>query len=106
MNDDIAKVLLTRRQIAERVHELGELISRDFRELDTSDELVIVPGLTGSIIFVADLMRQIPLKVRISVATVSTHVRNLLNKTGVANRTEATAYAVRRGLAPDEDSHG
>ena len=40
----------------------------------------------------------------ISVATVSTYVRNLLNKTGVANRTGATAYAVRRGLAGDERS--
>ena len=34
----------------------------------------------------------------ISAATVSTHVRNLLNKTGVANRTEATAYAARQSL--------
>ena len=34
----------------------------------------------------------------ISVGTVSTHVKNLLNKTNCANRTEATAYAGRKGL--------
>ncbi len=34
----------------------------------------------------------------ISVKTVGNHVSNILNKTGVANRAEAAAYAVRRGL--------
>ena len=31
--------------------------------------------------------------------TVDAHVRNLLEKTGMANRTEATAWALRQGLA-------
>ena len=34
----------------------------------------------------------------ISVRTVTTHVGNILNKTGAANRTEAATYATRRGL--------
>jgi predicted ATPase/class 3 adenylate cyclase/DNA-binding CsgD family transcriptional regulator len=34
----------------------------------------------------------------ISLNTVATHVRNILIKTGTANRTEAAAYALRRGL--------
>jgi DNA-binding CsgD family transcriptional regulator len=33
----------------------------------------------------------------ISLNTVATHVRNILAKTGVANRTEAAAYAMRHG---------
>jgi DNA-binding NarL/FixJ family response regulator len=36
----------------------------------------------------------------ISLNTVATHVRNILAKTGCANRTEAAAYAMRQGLAP------
>jgi DNA-binding CsgD family transcriptional regulator len=36
----------------------------------------------------------------ISLNTVATHVRNILAKTGCANRTEAASYAMRRGLAP------
>jgi DNA-binding NarL/FixJ family response regulator len=35
----------------------------------------------------------------ISLNTVATHVRNILTKTGCANRTEAAAYAMRNGLA-------
>jgi DNA-binding CsgD family transcriptional regulator len=34
----------------------------------------------------------------ISLNTVATHVRNILTKTGCANRTEAAAYALRHGL--------
>jgi DNA-binding CsgD family transcriptional regulator len=34
----------------------------------------------------------------ISLNTVATHVRNILTKTSTANRTEAAAYALRRGL--------
>ena len=42
--------------------------------------------------------REIAGELVISVTTVSTHVRNLLNKTNVANRSEAVAYAARHGL--------
>ena len=43
--------------------------------------------------------REIAEELVISVRTVTTHVSNILNKTGTANRTEATAYAIRQGLA-------
>ena len=35
----------------------------------------------------------------LSTRTVTTHVRNILNKTNAANRAEAAAYALRNGLA-------
>ena len=50
--------------------------------------------------------REIAEELFISVATASTHVRNLLNKTGVANRTEAASYATRRGLSGDDETGG
>ncbi len=34
----------------------------------------------------------------ISFNTVTNHVKNILGKTGCANRTEAAAYAIPRGL--------
>jgi DNA-binding CsgD family transcriptional regulator len=42
--------------------------------------------------------RQIAEELFISVTTASTHVRNLLNKTNTANRTEAAAYAAQHEL--------
>ena len=41
---------------------------------------------------------QVAARLFISVNTVANHVRNILTKTGCANRTEAAAYAHRQGL--------
>ena len=48
--------------------------------------------------------REIAEDLIISIRTVTTHVGNILNKTGTANRAEAAAYAVRHGLEPEEGS--
>jgi DNA-binding CsgD family transcriptional regulator len=42
--------------------------------------------------------REIAQELFISVRTVNNHVRGILNKTGLSNRVEAAAYAVRLGL--------
>ena len=44
--------------------------------------------------------REIAEDLFIAVRTVTTHVGNILNKVGAANRTEAATYAVLRGLVP------
>ena len=47
--------------------------------------------------------REIGATLFISEHTVANHVRSILRKTGCANRTEATAYAYRRGLVKEPD---
>lgn len=47
------QTLLTAEQIAERVHALGEVISRDFH----GRPLMVIGVLHGSVVFVADLIR-------------------------------------------------
>jgi DNA-binding CsgD family transcriptional regulator/tetratricopeptide (TPR) repeat protein len=42
--------------------------------------------------------KDVSLVLAISLNTVATHVRNILNKTHCANRTEAATYAIRHGL--------
>jgi DNA-binding NarL/FixJ family response regulator len=42
--------------------------------------------------------REIALKLAISTRTVTTHVRNILDKLGLENRTQAALYAVERGI--------
>jgi two-component system, NarL family, response regulator LiaR len=44
--------------------------------------------------------QQIAMELSISVRTVSTHVRNILDKLHLANRTQAALYAVEQGISP------
>jgi hypoxanthine phosphoribosyltransferase len=75
MRDDIEQVLIDRRQIADRVRQVAAQITRDFADVLGDDDhargITLVPILTGSMIFVADLMRHLPLRVRIRLVSVS-----------------------------------
>jgi DNA-binding CsgD family transcriptional regulator/tetratricopeptide (TPR) repeat protein len=48
--------------------------------------------------------KDVSLVLSISLNTVATHVRNILNKTQCANRTEAATYAIRHGLQASEST--
>jgi DNA-binding CsgD family transcriptional regulator len=67
-------------------------------------EALLDPGLTHREVEVLRLVaagktdREIAEQLIISVRTVTTHVSNILNKTGAVNRTEAATYANRQGL--------
>src|SRR5690242_9877139 len=62
-----AKVLFSRDEIRQRVRELGEEITRDYRGRD----LVLVCVMKGSVVFLADLVREIPLPLRIDFMAIS-----------------------------------
>ena len=64
------RVLIDRDRIASRVQELAAQISSDLADVRSEGEIVLVPILTGAIIFVADLIRHLPHKIRIEVTTV------------------------------------
>jgi hypoxanthine phosphoribosyltransferase len=69
MEQDIARILLSRVRIQARVKELAGNIQATYA--DENEGLVIVPILSGSIIFLADLIRYMPFKMRIGLMTVS-----------------------------------
>ena len=50
--------------------------------------------------------REIADELVISSRTVNNHVRSILNKTAVANRTEAAIYAALHGLVQTQDGLG
>jgi hypoxanthine phosphoribosyltransferase len=54
---DIDRILIDRDAIARRIAELADEIRRDLDGWVATAKIVLVPVLTGSIIFVADLMR-------------------------------------------------
>ena len=72
---DVERVLITERQIADRVAELGREIVADSIAGGESGapELTIVAVLTGAMIFCADLIRQMPIPIRLGLITVSSY---------------------------------
>jgi len=66
---DVAEVLLSEEAIAARVGELGRQISADYADRD----LTLVSVLKGSLPFMADLMRQISVPLRIDLMEVSSY---------------------------------
>ncbi|MEX0777627.1 MAG: hypoxanthine phosphoribosyltransferase [Phycisphaeraceae bacterium] len=82
MQGDIEKVLIDRETIARRVEEVAGRITADLVPPgaagaagvpDDGAELTIIPILTGSIIFVADLIRRLPVRMRIRLISVSSY---------------------------------
>lgn len=71
MQPDIERVLISREQIADRLDELADDVARLPRNAD--GELLIVCVLSGAIVFVADLIRRLPMKMRIGLVTVSSY---------------------------------
>lgn len=68
-NELVEKVLFTQQQIAQKVEQLGEQISRDYAGKD----LMLVCVLKGAVVFAADLMRAISLPVSLNFMCVSSY---------------------------------
>jgi hypoxanthine phosphoribosyltransferase len=75
MKLDIERVLISQQQIARRVRELAEQITRDHSPpaMAENAEITIVPILTGALVFTSDLIRQIPIHMQIGLLTVSSY---------------------------------
>ncbi len=69
MDADIARVLLTNEQIAEKVQELGAQLSRDY----AGKNLLMLSVLKGSVVFMADLMRAVTIHAEIDFMSVSSY---------------------------------
>jgi hypoxanthine phosphoribosyltransferase len=74
MHDQIEKILISQRQIAGRVKELAARITADHSPPTlNSGEITIVPIMTGAMIFTSDLIRQIPIAMKIGLMMVSSY---------------------------------
>jgi hypoxanthine phosphoribosyltransferase len=75
MHQDIERVLISQYQILARVREMAAQITVDHSppNLDGGAEITIVPILTGAMIFCGDLIRQIPIHMKIGLMTVSSY---------------------------------
>mgnify|MGYP001801758048 CR=1 FL=1 len=74
-------MLITREQIESRVREMAGDLARDLTgELERDglgphdeDRVVLIPIMTGAMIFTADLIRQMPIKLSIGLIAVSSY---------------------------------
>lgn len=69
LKHDIKTVLITREQIAKRVREMGQQITKDY----AGKEIVLVGILKGAMPFLCDLMREIDLPVILDTMVVSSY---------------------------------
>jgi len=72
MQEDVQRVLVPAGRIAQRVAEVAGQITADFSTAE-HDEITLVPILTGSIVFVADLIRLLPVRMQIRLVSISSY---------------------------------
>ena len=69
MQTDIERVLFDEPAINRRLDELAQQISNDYR----NRELTVIAVLNGSLMFVADLVRRIPLPLKLDCLSVASY---------------------------------
>jgi hypoxanthine phosphoribosyltransferase len=79
LENDLAKILITREQLQQRIAELGEAISRDYAGKD----LLLVCILKGGILFLSDLMRAIRIPHAIDFMAISSYGGTRTESSGV-----------------------
>src|SRR3954466_14982947 len=69
MQDHLERILFHETTILRRLDEIAATISQDYR----NRELTVIAILNGSLIFVADLLRRIPLPLKLDCLSVATY---------------------------------
>ena len=69
MQDDLERVLFDEATIHRRLDEIAAQITNDYRER----ELTVIAVLNGSLIFMADLLRRIPLPLKLDCLSVASY---------------------------------
>ena len=69
MQDDLERILFSEQTILARLDEIAAEITREYRDR----ELTVIAVLNGSLIFVADLLRRIPLPLKLDCVSVASY---------------------------------
>jgi len=92
--------MISAKQIAARVEELAEEISRDFA---ATDKLVVVGLLRGSFIFIADLVREIRLPLEVDFLEASSYGNSTQSSREVRVLKDLTGKIAGRDVLVVED---
>src|SRR5437016_8376678 len=69
MQDDLERILIDEETIRRRLDELATQIAHDYRDR----ELTVIAILNGSVILMADLLRRIPLPLKLDCLSVASY---------------------------------
>src|SRR2546423_3861693 len=87
MQEDLERVLFDERTILARLDEIAAQISNDYQR----HELTVIAILNGSLMFMADLLRRIPLPLKLDCLSVASY----------HGRTEPGGEIIFKQVAPD-----
>jgi len=88
MQGDLERVLFDERAIVRRLDEIAVQISNDYRDR----ELTVIAVLTGSLVFMADLMRRISLPLKLDCLSVASY----------HGKTEPSGEVIFKQIAPPD----
>jgi len=89
---DLERILFDEPAILRRLDEIAAQISKDYRDR----ELTVITVLSGSLVFMADLMRRIPLPLRLDCLSVASY----------HGKAETSGEVIFNQVAPDvKDRH-
>ena len=112
MGHEPDRVLIERARINERVRELGlalseelgaELAAEGHEAMSHPDRVVLIPVLTGAIVFAADLIREMPLRMSIRVVAVSSYPGESVKSKGARLRGELPSDLAGRHVVIVDD---
>ena len=93
-----AEQLARRLEMAGLVADIEASLPTNEGDAELPDELTAREVEVLRLLAIGRTNKDVSLVLGISLNTVATHVRSILNKTRCANRTEAAAYAIQQGL--------
>ncbi len=88
MQGDLERVLFDETAILRRLDEIAAQISKDYRDR----ELTVIAVLNGSLVFMADLMRRIPLPLKLDCLSVASY----------HGKTEPSGEVIFKQIAPPD----
>lgn len=104
MQDDLERILFHETAILSRLDQLAAEISQEYR----GRELTVIAVLSGSLMFMADLLRRIPLPLRLDFMSVASYYGNAQTTGEIAFKfaTASVAAATGQTALPDvKDRH-
>ncbi len=88
MQGDLERILFDETAILRRLDEIAAQISNDYRDR----ELTVIAVLNGSLVFMADLMRRIPLPLKLDCLSVASY----------HGKTEPSGEVIFKQIAPPD----